>query len=109
MIRTAKPDAMFLLLVPNAGFLTRRLGLYAGTHQAAMREEIRSLQAWQELFASAGLHVINRWKDLHVLSPSWIARGPVYLWPLRAAQALALPFWPLSWQYQVYHLCGLKR
>ena len=108
MIRTAKPDAMFLLLVPNAGFLTRRLGLYAGTHQAAMREEIRSLQAWQELFASAGLCVIKRWKDLHVLSLSWITQGPWYQWPLRAAQALALPFWPLSWQYQVYHLCVRK-
>jgi hypothetical protein len=25
--------------------------------------------------------------------------------PLRALQALALVFWPLRWQYQVYHLC----
>ena len=108
MIRVAKPDADFLLLVPNAGFLTRRLGLYSGTRQAAVREEVRSLQAWQELFASAGLHVIKRWKDLHVLSLSWIAHGPCYLWPLRAAQALALTVWPLSWQYQVYHLCVRK-
>ncbi len=54
IIRTAKPDAMFLLLVPNAGFLTRRLGLYAGTQQAVVREEVRSLREWQELFGSAG-------------------------------------------------------
>jgi len=108
MIRVAKPKAMFLLLVPNAGFLTRRLGLYSGTQQAAVHEEVRSLWEWHELFASAGLSVIARWKDLHVLSLSWIAHGPWYLWPLRAAQALALTVWPLSWQYQVYHLCVRK-
>ena len=109
LIRVAKPNAMFLLLVPNSGFLTRRLGLYAGTQQALVREEVRSLSEWHDLFASAGLCVVARWKDLHVLSLSWIAHGPWYLWPLRAAQALALTVWPLSWQYQVYHLCSLKR
>jgi SAM-dependent methyltransferase len=108
MVRVAKPDTMFLLLVPNAGFLTRRVGLYSGTQQASVREEVRSLRGWQELFASAGLHVIKRWKDLHVLTLSWITHGPWYLWPLRAAQAPALTIWPLSWQYQVYHLCVLK-
>jgi hypothetical protein len=42
------------------------------------------------------------------MSASWIFRGKFYQWPLRAAQALALPFWPLAWQYQVYHLCVVK-
>jgi ubiquinone/menaquinone biosynthesis C-methylase UbiE len=108
MIRVAKPDAVFLLLVPNADFLPRRLGLYAGTDQATIHEEVRSLQDWQKLFESVGLRVRRRWKDLHVLSPSWIFRGHWRGWPLRAAQALALPLWPLSWQYQVYHQCHLK-
>ena len=35
--------------------------------------------------------------------------GTWHRWPLRTAQALALPVWPLSWQYQVYHLCVLRR
>lgn len=109
MIRVAKPDADFLLLVPNAGFLTRRLGLFAGTQQVEVREEVRSLEEWQRLFQSVGLRIEKRWRDLHVVSWSWIMRGPKHLRPLRAAQALALPFWPLSWQYQVYHLCSLKR
>lgn len=108
MVRCAKPDARFLLLVPNSGFLPRRLGLYAGTHQAQVHEEDRSLEEWHALFESAGLRVERRWRDLHVLSASWIFRGPWYLWFIRATQALALPLWPLSWQYQVYHLCGLK-
>jgi ubiquinone/menaquinone biosynthesis C-methylase UbiE len=109
MIRVAKPGALFLLLVPNAGFLTRRLGFYSGTQQAGVREEVRSLQGWQELFESVGLRVCRRWRDLHVLSPSWIFRGPWHGWPLRAGQSLALPFWPLSWQYQIYHVCAVKK
>ena len=105
MVRTAKDDAKFLLLVPNAGFLTRRLGLYKGTAQTEVREEWRSLEEWQELFESAGLKVRQRWKDLHVLSWSWIDAKGVYHIPLRMAQAVSLIFWPLAWQYQVYHLC----
>lgn len=109
MIRVAKPEADFLLLVPNAGFPTRRLGLFAGTRQVEVREEVRSLEEWQGLFESVGLRIEKRWRDLHVVSWSWIMRGPKHLRPMRAAQALALPFWPLSWQYQVYHLCTAKR
>jgi ubiquinone/menaquinone biosynthesis C-methylase UbiE len=109
MIRVAKPNASFLLLVPNAGFLPSRLGLYKGTLQAAVKEQALSLLDWQELFESAGLRVKARWKDLHILSTAWIFRGPYHQWPLRAAQAAALPFWPLNWQYQIYYLCALNK
>jgi SAM-dependent methyltransferase len=108
MVRVAKRDALFLMLVPNLDFLPRRLGLYSGTQQAAIREEARSLEGWEELFDSTGLQIERRWKDLHVLTISWIKRGPWYLRPIRAAQAFALPFWPLGWQYQVYYICRLK-
>jgi 2-polyprenyl-3-methyl-5-hydroxy-6-metoxy-1,4-benzoquinol methylase len=109
IVRVARPTAEFLLLVPNAGFLPRRLGLYAGTEQATVREEVRTIREWQELFESAGLRIQERWKDLHVLSTSWITLGPWYSWPIRAAQALALPLWPLSWQYQIYYHCTLGK
>ena len=108
MTRVAKPSALFLLLVPNAGFLPRRLGLYSGTRQAKVREDVRSLREWQDLFESAELRILYRWRDLHVLSAAWLFVGRWYQWPLRAAQALALPAWPLTWQYQIYHLCKLK-
>jgi SAM-dependent methyltransferase len=106
MVRVATRDAQFLLLVPNADFPPLRMGLYGGTTQATVREEVRSLKGWQELFQSAGLIVVKRWRDLHVLSASWITSGPWYLWPVRLAQALLLAVWPLSWQYQVYYLCA---
>jgi SAM-dependent methyltransferase len=109
MVRVAKPNAVFLLLVPNSGFLPRRLGIYSGTHQTEVKEEVRSLEEWQQFFAVSGLKILYRWRDLHVLSAPWIMRGPWYGWPLRAAQAFALPLWPVTWQYQVYHLCVIRK
>ena len=52
---------------------------------------------------------IKRWKDLHVVSWSWIAARKWFHIPIRAAQAFALVLWPLSWQYQVYYLCKKQR
>jgi SAM-dependent methyltransferase len=108
MVRVAKPRAQVLILVPNAGFLTRRLGLFKGTQQADVIEEVKTLPEWQALFGSSGLEVVDCWRDLHVLSADWIRRGPRYAWPLRLVQALLLAVWPRSWQYQVYHLCRLS-
>ena len=105
MVRVAKADASFLILVPNSGFLTRRLGLYGGTRQARVREDVYSLAEWRALLSSAGLSVRQRWRDLHTLSRHWICQGRPVVWPVRAAQALALCAWPLSWQYQVHHYC----
>lgn len=108
MVRVAKPRATFLLLVPNADFLPRRLGLYGGTEQASVHEEVHTLVEWEGLFNSVGLNVMKRWRDLHILTWSWVVRGKWYLWPFRAAQALMLPLWPISWQYQVYYLCQIR-
>lgn len=109
MRRVAKKNARLVILVPNAGFLTRRLGLYRGTEQVVAKEDVYSLDAWNQLFTDAGLRVVNRWSDLHPISMGWIARGNVFLWPIRALQAMALAVWPLSWQYQVYHCCVITK
>jgi len=109
MARVARPDGRILVLVPNAGFLTYRLGLYRGTQQQEARETIRSLNEWSRFFSEAGIEIIERWKDLHILDRKWITRKPRYLIPARLLQALLLAVWPLGWQYQVYHLgCATK-
>jgi SAM-dependent methyltransferase len=105
MGRVAKTDARFLILVPNADFLTRKLGLFGGTHQKDAKEVVRTLAEWEALFQAADLTVTARWKDLHVLSWRWISMNGWMAVPVRALQALALPLWPLKWQYQVYFLC----
>jgi SAM-dependent methyltransferase len=105
MCRVARRDAVLLLLVPNANFLTRRLGLFSGTEQVDIHEEPRTLPMWQHLFEVAGLQVDACWPDLHILSWPWIRSGPWYMAPARLLQAIMLLFWPLSWQYQAYFLC----
>jgi ubiquinone/menaquinone biosynthesis C-methylase UbiE len=109
MVRVAKHDARVVILVPNSGFLTHRLGLYKGTHQVAVRETLRTISEWQQMFTEQGLNIEQRWKDLHVLNTSWINRPPYYLAPLRFLQAIMLLVWPLHWQYQIYHLCRVKK
>lgn len=104
MHRVLRGHGRVLVLVPNAGFLTRRLGLFRGTEQVAVREDVLSLAAWKALFESNGFCLERRWRDLHVLSRDWLMRrGWIGLLP-RLVQALALVVWPLAWQYQVYHL-----
>ena len=105
MARVAKPDARFLILVPNADFLTRKLRLFGGTNQKDAKEVVRTLPEWENLFNQAGLTVTAKWKDLHVVSWSWISMNGWLAVPVRGLQAVALWFWPLRWQYQVYHLC----
>lgn len=109
MVRVATDDARFLVLVPNAGFVTRRLGLYSGTQQAQVCEDVYPLRAWAALLSSAGLVIDERWRDLHPLNYRWITTGPRRRWVLRAAQAAVLAVWPVAWQYQVYHLCRKVR
>ena len=108
MVRVSKPDAQIVILVPNLDFLTRKLGLFGGTYQTDAKEEVRTLDEWGSVFVQAGLRVESRWKDLHVLSWSWIAKGRKLMWPLRALQALLLTVWPLRWQYQVFHKCSIE-
>lgn len=105
MIRVAKKDAIFVILVPNKDFLTRKLGLFSGTNQVNAKEDVKTLDEWIKLFTESGLVVKKRWKDLHILSWRWISSGKWYLIPLRSLQAFLLIIWPLNWQYQVYHLC----
>lgn len=109
MTRVLKPDGRIVILVPNAGFLPYRLGLYRGTQQQAVRETIRPLNEWSAMFGASGLDVLSRWRDLHILDRRWIARRPWWMALPRLAVAAALPCWPLSWQYQVFHLCRIHR
>lgn len=108
ILRVAKTNAKIVISVPNSGFLTRRLGLYKGTQQADYLELVLSLSEWQSLFEANGLQLLQRWKDLHVCNWKWIKQNGWAQVPLRLLQAALLPLWPLSWQYQVYHLCTKK-
>jgi len=108
MVRVAKSGASFVILVPNKDFLTRKLGFFGGTYQVDAKEVVRTLDEWNGLFEQAGLLVDERWKDLHVLSWSWVSLNGWKGVFLRSVQAVALTIWPLKWQYQVFHLAHVK-
>jgi len=106
--RVAKPDAKIIILVPNSGFLTYRLGIFKGTNQIRIHETIRSIDDWIQMFTEAGLSVTDQWSDLHVLSREWISKRGVLHMPVRALQAFMLLLWPLQWQYQIYFQCRIN-
>ena len=108
MFRVGKPNARYVILVPNADFLTRRLFFFQGTNQAMIKEDVLSLVAWSEMFEKSGMEVKECWADLHVLSKAWIMRGSWHHSLIRLTQALLLLVWPLRWQYQVFFLCNKK-
>lgn len=102
-----KPEGRALFLVPNAGFLTRRLGLYGGTNQSGVRETVYSIEQWKRLFEAAGFNVVHMYRDLRPMSKEWINRGSLANKVVRLLQAVALTIWPMRWQYQVYFMCKL--
>lgn len=103
-----KSNGKALLLVPNAGFLTRKLGFYSGTNQSGVRETVYSIAQWKLLFENAGFSVTHMYRDLRPMSKDWINRGNLLSKCVRMAQAMALTVWPIRWQYQVYFLCKLS-
>ncbi|RFF27650.1 MULTISPECIES: class I SAM-dependent methyltransferase [unclassified Wenzhouxiangella] len=108
MHRVAKPNGRILILVPNADFLTYRLGLFKGTQQREVQETIRPIAEWERLFDSVGLKVVGRWRDLHIFNRHWITRKPAWMIPARLLQAFMLIIWPIKWQYQIHFLCKLS-
>ncbi len=108
MARVGREKARFLILVPNKGFLPRRLGLFRGTRQVMAREIVRSLQEWEVMFHRSGLRVEKRWKDLHIVSRDWIFSGSLPRDLMRLLSAVIIVFLPIALQYQVYFLCYRK-
>lgn len=101
MLRVAKPDARFCIMVPNRNFAGWRFLGRQGTAQQDINERLLSLAEWRQVFAAEGLEVIDvapdRWHAVKWRSRSgrgWLAavRG----WLLEMAwRAL-----PLEWEYQ---------
>lgn len=108
MARVGCDTARFLILVPNDGFLPRRLGLFRGTRQVVAREIVRPLQEWESMFHRSGLRVEKRWKDLHIVSREWIFCGSLPRNLMRLLSAMIIMFLPVALQYQVYYLCYRK-
>lgn len=109
MSRVAKPNNSLLVFsVPNAGFWLRRLGLFYGTAQTNVREEVLTYPAWKNFFEANGLLVEAVWPDWHIIDWKWIQAGAWFTIPIRAIVAWSLLLCPLDLQYQLYFLCRIN-
>ena len=106
MVRVAKPDAQFCIMVPNSNFAGWKVLGHRGTAQQDINERLLSLAAWRKTFEEHGLRVqrvvadcwhATKWRsDPRRRSLWYSAKGLL----LQAAWRLL----PLSWEYQFIFL-----
>ncbi len=109
MIRIAKPNAEYMIVVPNRNyFLWKFRGEY-GTKQRDMKETLLSYDEWKEFFGKHGLVIKNvyhdpwPWQSVKIfkhLNPIRIAR--------RAFYRFIWLFIPLSYTYQFIFILNKK-
>lgn len=75
MRRTAKSDARFCVMVPNADYLFWSIPGKRGTEQQAIQETLLSMAEWKALFSRNGFAVLNIFRD------DWYARMPLFSSP----------------------------
>ena len=105
MLRVAKPDARFCIMVPNENFIGWKVLGHHGTAQQDINEHLLSLRAWRQFFESQNLEIVRvipdrwhavRWRKSSGGSPVRFVSGPL----LEVAWRLV----PLAWQYQFVFL-----
>ena len=105
MLRVAKPDARFCIMVPNENFIGWRVLGHQGTAQQDINEHLLSLGAWRRFFDGQGLEIERvvpdrwhavRWRTAASGGAARFVTGPL----LEAAWRLV----PLAWQYQFVFL-----
>jgi SAM-dependent methyltransferase len=105
MLRVAKPDARFCIMVPNENFIGWKVLGHQGTAQQDINEHLFSLRTWRVFFESQGLEIVRvtpdrwhavRWRKASGGSPVRFVSGPL----LEVAWRLV----PLAWQYQFVFL-----
>lgn len=106
MMRVAKPDAQFCIMVPNRDFAGWKVMGKQGTAQQDINERLLSLGEWRRIFEDHGLRVRrvvpDRWhavkwrSDRRRRFPAYAAKG----WLLEVAWRLL----PLGWEYQFIFL-----
>jgi SAM-dependent methyltransferase len=101
MLRVAKPDARFCIMVPNRNFAGWRLLGRQGTAQQDINERLLSLAEWRQVFADEAFEVLqvapDRWHAVKWRSRpgrGWLAAARGWLIEM-AWRAL-----PLDWEYQ---------
>lgn len=105
MLRVAKPDARFCIMVPNENFIGWKVLGHQGTAQQDINENLLSLAEWRRVFETHGMEILgvtpDRWHAVRWRSPGRKGVGRFLTGPvLETAWRLI----PLGWQYQFVFL-----
>ena len=63
MIRVAKQNATFCIVVPNVDWVIYRTTSKKGTDQVEINENLLSLKQWKQIFTKAGFRIISIHRD----------------------------------------------
>lgn len=101
MIRVAKDNARFLIMVPNRNYLFWKISGNIGTNQRKYREVLLDFNQWKSFFTSQGLEVEKLYRD------NWPRRSvPIFkyknLWRImrRLVYHLIWLLLPFTYTYQ---------
>ena len=109
MVRVAKPEARFCIIVPNKNFIYWKLTRKKGTEQQEINEQLLSLNEWKNLFEKGGLKIEKIYQDKWHMYKINIFNS---LNPLSIIKSLILKLtWmvlPLYYTYQFVFICKKK-
>jgi SAM-dependent methyltransferase len=101
MVRVAKDDALFCVVVPNINFLLWKIRGTKGTEQQDINENLLSLEQWKSIFIKEGLEILKIYQDKWLMKKTNIFSS---LNPLgivkRTIYKLMWIFLPLNYTFQ---------
>jgi len=101
MMRVAKQDASFCIVVPNSRFLLWKIRGNRGTEQQDINENLMSLKEWTSIFEKQGLQILEVRKDKLTATKSRGSALPKGLQIIGAlVQKLIWTLLPLNLTYQ---------
>lgn len=109
MIRVAKNDAFFCIVVPNTNFLFWKFKNKKGTEQQDINETLLSLKQWGNIFINEGLVIFETYQDKWFMKKTKIFSSANPLGVVRRTiYKLIWFFLPLNFTYQFIFILRKK-
>jgi ubiquinone/menaquinone biosynthesis C-methylase UbiE len=109
MIRVAKNDAFFCIVVPNTNFLFWKFKSTKGTDQQDINETLLSLKQWKNIFNNEGLEIFKVYQDKWFMKKTKIFLSANILGIVkRSIYKLIWFFLPLNYAYQFIFILRKK-
>jgi SAM-dependent methyltransferase len=91
MVRVAKDDALFCIVVPNINFLFWKIKGSSGTKQQDINENLMSLNQWKEKFTENNLKIVKIYQD------KWFMNRPNIVFSDNLVGTIKRSIYKLGW------------